>query len=90
MKSDKIKKLNFKTDEVLSRSEMKQILGGYGDGGSCSCQVGQACSLWDGSTSWAGECAADWGGGSGTLIPCGCSTNYGVYIPTSVQSHCCT
>ena len=56
---------------------------------SCSCQVGQACSLWDGSTSWAGECAADWGGGSGTLIPCGCSTNYGVYIPTSVQSHCC-
>lgn len=87
MKQDRIKHLNDNSDEVLSRDEMRQILGGNAP--TCSCRVNLNCSVYDGGQTYYGECDANFGGGTGNIMPCGCSTQIGPYTPTSGQSHCC-
>lgn len=64
----------------LSRAEMKNIMAGSG---SSTCMVGASCTLFANGITYAGSCDAGWGGGSGAYIACGCSTQYGVYTPTS-------
>lgn len=93
MKHDEV----LKTDRaisgsILTRSQMKQILGGnVSEGGTCSCRVNLECSVFNSSTgkTHPGNCDANWGGGSGTFMPCGCSTDLGPYQPSGGTSHCC-
>ena len=97
MKQDVVLKIDgIISGSTLSRSQMKQVLGGTEtEGGTCSCRVGIACNLYvanegkSGGTTYPGECDANWGGGSGTFMPCGCSTSQGPYVPSGGTSHCC-
>jgi hypothetical protein len=63
----------------LSRAEMKDIMAGA----SAYCMVGLGCSVYADGINYPGNCDAGFGGGSGGYMVCGCSTQYGVYTPTS-------
>lgn len=63
----------------LSRAEMKNIMAGT----TAYCMVGLSCSLYAGGQTYLGDCDAGFGGGSGGYMECGCSTQYGVYTPSS-------
>lgn len=78
-------------ETILSRKEMKKILGGFESLAACSCQVGLSCSLYDSGSgkTYRGDCDSGFGGGSGGYMSCGCSTEYGVYTPSSGLSQCC-
>ena len=88
---DQIKKDFIGIDEVLTRTQMKEILGGLV---SCTCHDGLSCSLVDSAhpelPPYKGDCEAGFGGGSGGYMDCGCATDYGVYTPSSGISHCCS
>ncbi len=76
---------------ILSRKQMKEILGGIEQPPACNCRVGLDCSLYDSATgiTYRRDSNAGFGSGSGGYMPCGCNTAYGVYTPSSGQSHCC-
>ena len=74
----------FSLDEILSRDQQKNILGGYGDG---SCPA-RPCSVYQNGETRTGICESGWGGGSGTVMPCSCNTTFGVYTTPSGQYNC--
>lgn len=74
MKNLNFQKLNLKTEDFLTKIQMKKILGGegYGDGGGCKSE----CSVWNSQTlkmDW-GTCTAGSIIVNGTSMPtCDCS-----------------
>ncbi|SDX26946.1 hypothetical protein SAMN05444410_11241 [Hydrobacter penzbergensis] len=68
----------------MSRAEMKNIMAGT----TAYCRVNLPCTLYANGITYSGNCDAGFGGGSGGYMECGCSTQYGVYTPTSGTSHC--
>jgi hypothetical protein len=92
MKKLKLAALQLGAKEVLTREQLKKVLGGDGSiDGTCRCANGLDCSLFDGTKNYPGNCDSNWGGGSGGWMACGCSTAYGPYPigNSSGISHCC-
>lgn len=90
MKKLKFSKLNLDDAHILSREELKHILGGDGYGGGYGfCTINRPCSLYIGPGDTRQGVCNMFGGGSGVYM-CGCETDYGVYEPTSGTSHCVT
>jgi natural product precursor len=61
MKKLKLKALNFGADQVLSREQLKNVLGGDGSGGQCGssrtgCLVGVFCYLSCNGNNTQGTC----------------------------------
>ncbi len=82
-------KLDFQqlNAEVLTRSQLKQILGGKVDGSvhPDACSSGP-CTVYDNGQTYSGTCGLyDMGGG---LYVCECETALGFYNPTGGTSHC--
>lgn len=74
--------LGLNGKEMLSRVQMKSILGGYGSGsGNCSVAT---CTLYSNGSLYYGSC----GMFGGYNPPCLCITSYGSYTPSSGTSHC--
>lgn len=91
MKKFKFSKLSLDDAHILSREELKNVLGGdgYGGGGYGYCTINRPCSLYIGPGDTRQGVCNMFGGGSGTYM-CGCETDYGVYEPISGTSHCVT
>lgn len=88
MKKLKLNVGSFDFDEILSRDQLKNILGGdppASTGGPCPSNV---CSVYSGGQVFWGNCNSGWGGGSGTVMPCSCETAFGVYTTPSGAYNC--
>ncbi|MDR6804558.1 hypothetical protein J2Y44_001592 [Dyadobacter sp. BE32] len=88
MKKLKLNVGSFDFDEILSRDQLKNILGGdppASSGGSCSNNV---CSVYAAGYTYWGNCASGWGGGTGHVMPCSCDTAYGPYTTSSGTYNC--
>lgn len=84
MKSLNFQKLNLRKEDVLSKSQMKNILGGYGGGdGNAGCKTGP-CYVWNKQTMKmdSGTCSTGTVRVNGVLFPtCDCSLGGGGCYP---------
>ena len=87
MKKMKLQMLGLSVNDLLSREQMKKVMGGSGDGsGDTGCKT-NPCSVYvagpNGTkgTTYYGHC------GYGGIDGCECQTSYGDYRPSGT-SHC--
>jgi hypothetical protein len=88
MKKLKLNLQQFEGAEVLTRNQLKKILGGKVAGGDHldSCSTGTSCSVYDNGQVYTGSCTfMDIGGG---LYVCECDALGHFYNPSGGESHC--
>ena len=87
MKKLKLSEQQLENGDILSRDQLKDIMGGAGKASpNVTCSVGTSCSVLDNGTTYLGSCGyLDLGGG---VYYCECITADGAYVPSGTQSHC--
>lgn len=82
MKSLNFQKLNLRQEDILSKTQMKNILGGYGGGGDAPCNT--HCYVWNKQTKEmdTGDCSKGSVTVNGVPFPtCDCSLGGGGCYP---------
>lgn len=87
MKKLNLSLIDFQVNEILTRDQLKNILGGDPPASSAgNCNYGMNCGVYVGAGDIRyGQCNDNWGGGSGQVMGCSCETTFGVYTPATTS-----